>query len=209
MSISKDLYCYSQVPNKRVLDQHFQIFPHPDIDSNLIIIVIFLYHPARLAKFSPYSFIWAYLFNEICSKYPPYSFIWPYSFNWHLRVLINVTVLVFDNSTYNWKNRTVGAIFILRKDIGVGGWSRKWQYFLTLCNKNVLTTYVGARGWVVLKRLKTLTLYKDGPIKKNCQDHNTFCLYWKNLDLPNKQNTTIYPVQFPPLNFFSLEQFVM
>ena len=27
----------------------------------------------------------------------------------------------------------LGAIFILRKDIGVGGWSRKWQFSLTLC----------------------------------------------------------------------------
>ena len=38
----------------------------------------------------------------------------------------------------------LGAIFILRKDIGVGGWSRKWQFSLTLCSENVLT-YVG--GW--------------------------------------------------------------
>ena len=27
---------------------------------------------------------------------------------------------------------TLGAIFILRKEIGVGGWSRKWQVSLTL-----------------------------------------------------------------------------
>ena len=33
----------------------------------------------------------------------------------------------------------LGAIFILRKDIGVGGWSRKWQFFITLCSENVLT----------------------------------------------------------------------
>ena len=33
----------------------------------------------------------------------------------------------------------LGAIFILRKDIGVGGWSRKWQFSLTLCSENVLT----------------------------------------------------------------------
>ena len=33
----------------------------------------------------------------------------------------------------------LGAIFILHKDIGVGGWSRKWQFSLTLCSKNVLT----------------------------------------------------------------------
>ena len=34
---------------------------------------------------------------------------------------------------------TLGAILILRKDIGVGGWSRKWQFVLTLCSENVLT----------------------------------------------------------------------
>ena len=33
----------------------------------------------------------------------------------------------------------LGAIFILRKDTGVGGWSRKWQFSLTLCSENVLT----------------------------------------------------------------------
>ena len=30
--------------------------------------------------------------------------------------------------------RLLRAIFILRKDIGVGGWSRKWQFSLTLCS---------------------------------------------------------------------------
>ena len=34
---------------------------------------------------------------------------------------------------------TKGDIFILRKDIGVGGWSRNWQFSLTLCSENVLT----------------------------------------------------------------------
>ena len=29
----------------------------------------------------------------------------------------------------------LGAIFILRKDIEVGGWSRKWQFSLTLCGE--------------------------------------------------------------------------
>ena len=33
----------------------------------------------------------------------------------------------------------LGAIFILRKDVGLGGWSRKGQFSLTLCSKNVLT----------------------------------------------------------------------
>ena len=28
----------------------------------------------------------------------------------------------------------IGAIFTLRKDIGVGGWSRKWQFSLTSCS---------------------------------------------------------------------------
>ena len=37
------------------------------------------------------------------------------------------------------EKKMLGAIFILRKDIGVGGWSRKWHFFLTLCSKNVLT----------------------------------------------------------------------
>ena len=47
-------------------------------------------------------------------------------------------------------NISLGAIFILRKDIGVGGWSKKWQFSLTLCSENV---YVGR--WVVQKSLKT------------------------------------------------------
>ena len=42
--------------------------------------------------------------------------------------------------------KSLGSIFILRKDIGVGGWSRKWQFSLTSCSENVLK-YVG--GWVV------------------------------------------------------------
>ena len=40
----------------------------------------------------------------------------------------------------------LGAIFILRKDIRVGGWSRKWQFFLALCSENVLM-YIVLR-WV-------------------------------------------------------------
>ena len=55
-------------------------------------------------------------------------------------------VILFDRVV------TYGAIFILRKEIGVGGWSRKWQFSLTLCSENVLT-YIG--GWVVHKSLKT------------------------------------------------------
>ena len=34
-------------------------------------------------------------------------------------------------------------IYVLRKDIGVGGWFRKWQFPHTLCNENVLTLEVG------------------------------------------------------------------
>ena len=30
--------------------------------------------------------------------------------------------------------KSLGSIFILRKDIGVGGWSRKWQFSLTSCS---------------------------------------------------------------------------
>ena len=37
------------------------------------------------------------------------------------------------------RNMALGAIFILRKDIGVGRWSKKWQFSLTLCTDNVLT----------------------------------------------------------------------
>ena len=32
----------------------------------------------------------------------------------------------------------LGAIFILHKEIGVGGWSRKCQFSLTLCSKDIL-----------------------------------------------------------------------
>ena len=33
----------------------------------------------------------------------------------------------------------LGAIFMLRKDLGVGGWSIKWLYSLPLFSENVLT----------------------------------------------------------------------
>ena len=60
--------------------------------------------------------------------------------------------------------QVLGAIFILRKDIGVGGLSRKWQFSLTLCSENVLN--VG--GWVVQKRLKTpLRNIKMAPYSTN------------------------------------------
>ena len=35
------------------------------------------------------------------------------------------------------------TIFIIRKGIGEGGQSRKWQFSLTLCNENVLMLGVG------------------------------------------------------------------
>ena len=51
-----------------------------------------------------------------------------------------------QNNVISWifhKKWSLGAIFILRKDIGVGGWSRKWQFFLTLCSKMSLRRWVG------------------------------------------------------------------
>ena len=36
--------------------------------------------------------------------------------------------------------KPLGAIFILRKDTGVGEWSRKWQFPLTLSSKNAMHT---------------------------------------------------------------------
>ena len=45
------------------------------------------------------------------------------------------------------KNSALGTILILRKVIGVGGWSRKWQFSLKMSLLH--------RGWVVLKSLKT------------------------------------------------------
>mgnify|MGYP001436587069 CR=1 FL=1 len=36
-----------------------------------------------------------------------------------------------------------GTIFILRKDIGVGGWSRKWQFPLLYVVKMSLCRWVG------------------------------------------------------------------
>ena len=55
-------------------------------------------------------------------------------------LLIAHTKLVekLRNAGYNGEI-TLGAIFILRKDIGVGGWPRKWQFSLTLCSENALT----------------------------------------------------------------------
>ena len=32
----------------------------------------------------------------------------------------------------------LGTIFILRKGIEVGGWSRKWQFSLNLCSEIIL-----------------------------------------------------------------------
>ena len=40
---------------------------------------------------------------------------------------------ILKYATNNLFSFYIGAIFILRKDIGVGGWSRKWQFSLTLC----------------------------------------------------------------------------
>ena len=38
---------------------------------------------------------------------------------------------------------TLEAIFKLRKDIEVGGWSRKWQFSLSLCSEISLPRWVG------------------------------------------------------------------
>ena len=40
-------------------------------------------------------------------------------------------------------HRCLGTIFILRKVIGVGGWSRKWQFSLMLCSEMSLRRWVG------------------------------------------------------------------
>ena len=56
----------------------------------------------------------------------------------------------------------LGAIFILRNDIEVGGWSRKWRFSLTLCSENVLLLYVvkmSLHRWVIQKSLKTPLRY--------------------------------------------------
>ena len=45
------------------------------------------------------------------------------------------------------------SLYVLRKNIEVGGWSRKWQFFLTLCYENVLSKWVGGSK----KPQKTLT----------------------------------------------------
>ena len=47
----------------------------------------------------------------------------------------------------------LGAIFIIRKDIGVGGRSRKWQFSLTLCSD------LSLRRWVVVKKSLKTTLH--------------------------------------------------
>ena len=52
------------------------------------------------------------------------------------------------------------SLCILRKGIGVGRWSRKGQFSLTLCNETVLRQGVGGSK----KPQITLTLYKDGPL---------------------------------------------
>ena len=54
---------------------------------------------------------------------------------------------------YHEEEMKLGAIFILRKDIGVGtGWVvQKMAIFPYLCSENFLTL----GGWVVQKSLKT------------------------------------------------------
>ena len=55
------------------------------------------------------------------------------------KCVINKSYLKLDviNLFFDSQFITLGTIFILRKDIGVGGRSRKWQFSITLCiNKN-------------------------------------------------------------------------
>ena len=51
------------------------------------------------------------------------------------RVVLYFLLLII----YLDQNLSLGAIFILRKDIRVDWWSRKWQFSLTLSSENVLT----------------------------------------------------------------------
>ena len=50
-----------------------------------------------------------------------------------VRILVSQCQAYSSDSIY-----ILGAIFILHKDLGVGGWSRKWQFSFTLCIDNVL-----------------------------------------------------------------------
>ena len=55
------------------------------------------------------------------------------SIEWVSNIQTDKTTKIEEYQTY------LGAIFILRKGRGVGGWSRKGHFSLTLCNENVLT----------------------------------------------------------------------
>ena len=54
---------------------------------------------------------------------------------------LNVQVGINVEDGIFWKKLVHKGPFLyyLRKGIEVGGWSRKWQFSLTVCNKNVLT----------------------------------------------------------------------
>ena len=54
------------------------------------------------------------------------------------KVYVKLFLVVTEESDHDHLGASLGAIFILRKDIGVGGWSRKWQFPLTLRSENVL-----------------------------------------------------------------------
>ena len=43
------------------------------------------------------------------------------------------------------KKDTFRTIFILRKDLGVGGWFRKWQFSLNLSTENVHKLHISSR----------------------------------------------------------------
>ena len=80
------------------------------------------------------------------------GYIYHKEFFWNKRIFLTEFVTLgknppfFELSRWLWQMSTckdfwymcIGTIFILRKDRG-GGWSRKWQFSLTLCNENVLT----------------------------------------------------------------------
>ena len=72
----------------------------------------------------------------------------------------------FGISLRNSRSCSLGAIFILRKDIGVVGWFRKWKFSLTLCDENVLT-YVG--WWVAQKSFKTRLRNMNTPLNTKRQ----------------------------------------
>ena len=54
-----------------------------------------------------------------------------------------ITLLRNPTPGLAFQDKVMSHIFILRKDIGMGGWSMKWQFSLTLCSGNVLRDNMG------------------------------------------------------------------